>query len=450
MKTVIFGAIVTLFFFAAATQAEGIKNIEKPKKGGATYEKQVEVYLENAFLASFLAKPPKDRVEEIEELNALSDYYNKLIKEGIDPDKAFDFYYPQWDKLCIACITETLSKDWEESITAKNSKECAEILNSRDFMDGADAIVYKDPETGLTHDIKTIYEGSMHYPSLSATTTAPDGTSEEVVLRAPIFWRDEVAFYEKNGKLYHVSKNRAGTRFNIATFVPEYNHFKETCNISTTVKGHKITHGQKNPICHNVVAGTYQKYEEKYIHDLLSEESFDRYRQDMCDFSADKLFNIHDPELKQKANKRAQACYADEDVIHFRLGPEASGGVVGVLADYNNDDREDLLIFGSYSSGAGSGCGHEPLYIYDAKEKVARLITTGNPGEVYFHGNNTGQNYNISCRGGAQKVIKIDEIHYLLTTNKEGIEQLHKVTTRQDGLNDIEAICAFAPMLSYE
>jgi hypothetical protein len=118
-----------------------------------------------------------------------------------------------------------------------------------------------------------------------------------------------------------------------------------------------------------------------------------------------------------------------------------------LLADYNNDKTRDILVSEEHVFGGGRGCVLDYFNVYD--EGKFLLITTGVE-EQYFYGGNTHNDYQISCEGGTQEIVTMDDTNYLLTKSQHGIDALHKVFTRADGLNDVEEVCKFAVKYKYE
>ena len=75
-----------------------------------------------------------------------------------------------------------------------------------------------------------------------------------------------------------------------------------------------------------------------------------------------------------------------------------------VYADYDNDGKEDILVYGEYTSGAGRGCDLYAFVVYDKEDNVFS----------YLGGrDNMGSGNDILCEGGGQRLIKYQDIYFI-------------------------------------
>ena len=426
-----------------------VMNIPRPVPSDGLYDEKNRIYLENAFVDSLLQMRAKEaaRILNIEKLNMLGMEYAEAIQSGQDDKEAFETYRKGLGKICVGCIRENFVKDFiSAGITAEKSPQCKSILTSTKFLDRVDKINFTDTD-GTSYEFRTTYEGTMGFPTAHLTVNG-----HEQLVYYPIFWTGRVGYFELDGKLYHTDSDRGATVFDIFEFVPEYSHFKEVCKITADILAYDVVLGEDNPICKDISEGKYKTYEVDFITDLMTENEYEIYHKDMCAASATYggSWNEDKSRKEELAGQRNENCLANDDVEDYPLASETNGGFKAIKVDYNNDGEQEYLISSSYSSGSGAGCGITHFRVYDPKIQNTRLITTGKVYDVYFHGGNTGDGYTISCLGGYQRIIEVEKRNYLLTLNAEGIEQLHQVTTQEDGTNRITRLCGFKTVLIYK
>jgi uncharacterized protein YecT (DUF1311 family) len=202
---------------------------------------------------------------------------------------------------------------------------------------------------------------------------------------------------------------------------PEYiQAFEPICEL---VPGKRtFTVSENSPqVCRQVIAGDYEKIELKSINIPISEDNAENNRF------------IRDYET-----------HCEENMYDECLGY--------LLADYNNDNLSNTLILVEPELGGGMGCYCDLFYAYDINDrKFVNIVEPENDFQNNRYFTMLGD-YDISCQNGAQEIIKIDGITYLLTTAHVGIDKeinrLHKITTNKDGLNELEELCSFG--MKYE
>ena len=444
-----------------ALSLDQIVNIPAPEKTDPLYKKKAAIYYENIFVNSLIDVWSKSShhtpvtieiannvTRNIREANKAVQHYRDALKAGADDKIAFEKYEKEWNTACIACIREDFGKHFVSAhVTAETSPQCKRILDSKAFLKRVDAIDFTD-ETGTAYKFWIDDLRTGRFPQHRCSVNG----SEQTVYY-PIWWPGEVGYSELDGKLYHTDSNHGATRFYVFEFVPEFFHFKEVCEIKADILSFDVTFGADNPVCNDVSKGRHKAYEVRSITDLMTEREYKAYHQEMCTASANNSFPYEEDKNKREelVNQKKEACIVSKDVEndYYDLASGTSGGSKALKADYNNDGKAEYLIDSSYSSGGGTGCEIDHFRVYDPTIKNTRHITTGRVNDYYSHGGNYDVNYQISCLSGSQQIISVRGKNYLLTLNTEGIEQLHEITTLEDGTNQTTEICKFNPVLQY-
>ena len=427
-----------------------IVNIPMPEKTDPLYKKKAEIYYENIFANSLLGgRWPIDSdyiTSTTNAANKAAQHYLDALKAGDDDTTAFEKYEKEWDTACVDCIRVDFGKNFSSAhVTAETSTQCKQILDSKAFIKRVDAIDFTD-EAGTIHKFWTTYNGSMRAPIPHLSVNGQEQTLYYLNMLT-----DEPGYFELDGKLYHTYSDLGATRFYIFEFIPDFFHFKEVCEITADISSFEVAVGMDNPVCTDVSKEKYKTYEFGLITDLMTEREYKTYHQDMCAVEANNsVRRVEDKNEKEEfVNQRREACIAREGVESYYLASETDGGSKALKVDYNNDGKAEYLIDSSYSSGGGTGCEIDHFRVYDPTIKNTRHITTGRVNDYYSHGGYYDDNYGISCQYGSQQIISVRGKNYLLTLNAEGIEQLHEITTRQDGTNQVTRVCGFKPVLQY-
>lgn len=92
---------------------------------------------------------------------------------------------------------------------------------------------------------------------------------------------------------------------------------------------------------------------------------------------------------------------AEKDILEWHIDYDKSAVVFG---DYDNNGVEDILVYGEYTSGAGSGCDLYAFVVYDKEKNVFSVLSGNQMG---------GSGYNVSCRGGGQRLIKYKDMYLI-------------------------------------
>ena len=394
-----------------------IVNIPAPEKNDPLYKKKAAIYYENVFVNSLFDGWPKIYSDSIEGVNKAAQHYLDALKAGVDDKIAFEKYQKAWQEAHLGYIIEDFGKNFVSAhVTAEISPQCKRILDSKAFIKQVDAIDFTD-KNGAVYKFWTDYFGMGGYPYHRYSVNG-----SEQAIYYPIVWTGKVGYFELDGKLYHTDSNPGATQFDVFEFVPEFFHFKEVCEIKADVLSFDVIFGANNPVCDDVSKGRHQSYEIVSITDLMAEREYKTYHQDMCAVEA-TYGGVED-------KNKTEACLVRKDVENdYYLAWGTSGGSKALKVDYNNDGKAEYLIDSFYSSGFGGGCYFNYLRVYDPIIKNTRDVTTGRVDESA----DDNYSYKISCRSGSQQIISIRGKNYLLTLNTEGIEQLHEITTREDG-----------------
>ena len=377
-------------------------------------------------------------------INALNAITVKAMESDENQEENVAAYEKYFESVCLGCIFEELTKDAEyPAVGTRVSSDCEYILKDKAFLNGGDSIFYKDGST--TYIFWTDYEGTAHYPAVRAIRAVEDPADYPVVpLQAmPFFWRGKVRFFENYIGLYYVDSDDENTDFAVFKFDEKAGIFKDACRFTSAVTGWVPEKGKDNPVCQAVADKKYQMRETAPMTAVVPAEEYKKFKTMTC----------RNAEAEYKKAKRTfsfDGCLNSDASPSFELASETTGTGVGLKVDYNNDGKDEVLMGARYASGSGAGCGHTLFRIYDSPDAPTRLITNGKQDDVYFHGGNTGDGYEISCNGGKQEIVTVEGKNYLLTTDKTGPQRLDMIATQADGTNKIEQLCSFIPKKEYQ
>ena len=375
-------------------------------------------------------------------INALNAITVKAMENDENQEENIAAYEKYFESVCLGCIFEELTKDAEyPAAGTRVSSECESILKDKAFLNGGDSIFYKDGST--TYIFWTTAQGS--YPFVSALRAEPDLADYPVVpLRAmPFYWIGKPRFFRHYGQLYYADSDYEDTDFAVFEFDTAAGIFKDACRFTSTVTGWVPEKGKDNPVCQAVADKKYQMRETAPMTAVVPAEEYKKFKTMTC----------RNAEAEYKKAKRTfsfDGCLNSDASPSFELASETTGTGVGLKVDYNNDGKDEVLMGARYASGSGAGCGHTLFRIYDSPDAPTRLITNGKQDDIYFHGGNTGDGYEISCNGGKQEIVTVEGKNYLLTTDKTGPQRLDMIATQADGTNKIEQLCSFIPKKEYQ
>ena len=375
-------------------------------------------------------------------INALNAITAKAMESDENQEENIAAYEKYFESVCLGCIFEELTKDAEyPAAGTRVSSECESILKDKAFLNGEDSIFYKDGST--TYIFWTTAQGS--YPFVSALRAEPDLADYPVVpLRAmPFYWIGKPRFFRHYGQLYYADSDYEDTDFAVFEFDTAAGIFKDACRFTSAVAGWIPEKGKDNPVCQAVADKKYQMRETAPMTAVVPAEEYKNFKTMTC----------RNAEAEYKKAKRTfsfDGCLNSDASPSFELASETTGTGVGLKIDYNNDGKDEILTGARYDSGSGAGCGHTLFRIYDSPDAPTRLITNGKQDDVYFHGGNTGDGYEISCNGGKQEIVTVEGKNYLLTTDKTGPQRLDMIATQADGTNKIEQLCSFIPKKEYQ
>ena len=375
-------------------------------------------------------------------INALNAITVKAMESDENQEENIAAYEKYFESVCLGCIFEELTKDAEyPAAGTRVSSECESILKDKAFLNGEDSIFYKDGST--TYIFWTTAQGS--YPFVSALRAEPDLADYPVVpLRAmPFYWIGKPRFFRHYGQLYYADSDYEDTDFAVFEFDTAAGIFKDACRFTSTVTGWVPEKGKDNPVCQAVADKKYQMRETAPMTAVVPAEEYKKFKTMTC----------RNAEAEYKKAKRTfsfDGCLNSDASPSFELASETTGTGVGLKVDYNNDGKDEVLMGARYASGSGAGCGHTLFRIYDSPDAPTRLITNGKQDDIYFHGGNTGDGYEISCNGGKQEIVTVEGKNYLLTTDKTGPQRLDMIATQADGTNKIEQLCSFIPKKEYQ
>ena len=467
MKKTIFICLLGLFLFHNPCLAGQIlvDVFDKPSEDDPLYERKRLIRTEDFMLnevfghesPNFIDRENPNFIYRIGELNAASARYRLNIKNGISPDLTFKTYEIEREKLRLGHILETYGTGFPGiGGTAANSPICKKILESKKFLNPVDNVLFETKD-GKVHRFLTNYQGTGHYPhhNLYIGAVGDENLKKDYEIyqeiegnAAPLYpidfrWTGVVGYFELDGKLYHTDSDQGATRFYVFEYVPEELYFKGVCDIRADILGAEVVTGEDNTVCQAVTQKKYQTHEKRPITDLMSADEYKTYHEQMCQVS------FGTPGTWRSDAKRLKDCMNSEggEGYDYYLAREAHGGFEAIFVDYNNDGNKEYLISSYYSSSAGRGCNLEHFRPYDPVIENTRLVTNGKINDVYFHGG--ADDYRMSCLDGAQSLITIEGVQYLLTLNTEGPDRLDKITTLEDGTNKIEQLCAFRPKMNY-
>ena len=375
-------------------------------------------------------------------INALNAITVKAMESDENQEENIAAYEKYFESVCLGCIFEELTKDAEyPAAGTRVSSECESILKDKAFLNGEDSIFYKDGST--TYIFWTTAQGS--YPFVSALRAEPDLADYPVVpLRAmPFYWIGKPRFFRHYGQLYYADSDYEDTDFAVFEFDTAAGIFKDACRFTSAVTGWVPEKGKDNPVCQAVADKKYQTRETAPMTAVVPAEEYKNFKTMTC----------RNAEAEYKKAKRTfsfDGCLNSDASPSFELASETTGTGVGLKVDYNNDGKDEVLMGARYASGSGAGCGHTLFRIYDSPDAPTRLITNGKQDDIYFHGGNTGDGYEISCNGGKQEIVTVEGKNYLLTTDKTGPQRLDMIATQADGTNKIEQLCSFIPKKEYQ
>lgn len=375
-------------------------------------------------------------------INALNVITAKAMESDENQEENIAAYEKYFESVCLECIFEELTKDAEyPAVGTRVSSECESILKNKDFLNGEDSIFYANGP--IRYIFWTTAQGS--YPFVSALRAEPDPADNPVVpLRAmPFYWIGKPRFFRHYGQLYYADSDYEDTDFAVFEFDTAAGIFKDACRFTSTVTGWVPEKGKDNPVCQAVADKKYQTREAAPMTAVVPAEEYKNFKTMTC----------RNAEAEYKKAKRTfsfDGCLNSDASPSFELASETTGTGVGLKVDYNNDGKDEVLMGARYASGSGAGCGHTLFRIYDSPDAPTRLITNGKQDDVYFHGGNTGDGYEISCNGGKQEIVTVEGKNYLLTADKTGPQRLDMIATQADGRNKIEQLCSFIPEIGYQ
>lgn len=409
---------------------------DMPEKGDPYYDQKIEIRNEDAFLNEIL----KDGREEmsVEMLNdALAEYKSRLAA-GVKDSEAFNLYLSERSDVCTGCIREIVSREYKESpVTAADSDVCQTVLQSGKFADRQDKITFKN-QSGAVYEFTTFYSGMENLPETEMKVRQESEPPQQAVVKPvyfPMWQPDRIGYFELNGKLYASNSDPDAKRFSIFEFVPEHLFFKDVCTISSDSVKLTTVFGEQEPVCQKVAKKEYKTYPSVNMKNLMK-EAYALYHQQMCAVSARQ---------EGKSDEEHQACVARQSGGDYLLAKNSRGGVTGNKIDYNNDQNSEYIVQALYDAPQ---CRYTYLRVYDPNIQQTRLITTGLPGGVYPEKSGGGE-YAVPCSNGAQSLVSIDGVNYLLTSNAEGPERLDEIITDQDGNNSLDHYCSFAMQRIY-
>ena len=461
MKKTFLLCLVGLFLFHSPCLADKIlvDVFDKPSEDDPLYEEKRLIRTEDLMWNDILKSETANRnsnINTIRKLNAALARYRLSIKNGISPNLAFEAYRTERKNFCPDCIVRNY---WEKfsgtGITSANSQICKKILESKKFLNPVDNVLFETKD-GKVHRFLTNYQGTGHYPhhNLYIGAVGDENLKKDYEIYQEIEgnatalypidfrWTGVVGYFELDGKLYHTDSDQEATRFYVFEYVPEELYFKGVCDIRADILGAEVVTGEDNTVCQAVAQKEYQTHEKRPITDLMSADEYKTYHEQMCQVS-------FRPGAWRSDAKQLKDCMNSEGVegYGYYLAREAHNGFGAIFIDYNNDGNKEYLISSQYSSSAGRGCSLEHFRVYDPVIENTRLVTTGEIDDVYFHGG--AGDYRMSCLDGAQSLITIEGVQYLLTLTTEGPDRLDKITTLEDGTNKIEQLCSFRPKMKY-
>ncbi len=392
--------------------------------------------------------PTTDTFMEMRQrINALNVITVKAMENNANQEESVAAYEKYFESVCLECIFEELTKDAEyPAVGTRVSSDCEYILKDKTFLNGGDNIFYKDGST--TYIFWTDYEGTANYPAVRAMRVVEDPAVYPVVpLQAmPFFWRGKVRFFENYSGLYYIDSDDENTDFAVFKFDKKAGIFKDACRFTSTVTGWVPEKGKDNPVCQAVAAKKHQTHETAPMASVIPAEEYQKFQTMTCQRTKE---NPDIAAWRKDALSTVDCSKADNPRSYF-LASETTGTGVGLKIDYNNDGKDEILTGAFYASGSGSGCDHTLFRIYDSPDAPTRLITNGEADDIYFHGGNTKDGYEISCNKGYQEIVTVDGKNYLLTADKTGPQRLDMITTQADGTNKIEQLCSFVPEMGYQ
>lgn len=404
---------------------------DMPEEGDPYYSQKTEIRNEDAFLNEIL----KDGREEmsVEMLNDTLAEYKSRLAAGIKDSEAFNLYLAERNDVCTGCIREIVSKEYRESaVTAADSELCRSVLQSGKFEDRQDKITFKNAD-GFIYEFVTFYSGMENVPETEMKVRRESDPPQQAVVKQvyfPMWQLDNVGYFELNGKLYASNSDSEAKRFSIFEFVPEHLFFKDVCTISSDSVKLMTVFGEQEPVCEKVAKKEYKTYPLTDMKNLMK-ENYAAYHQQMCAVSVQQ---------EGKSEEERQACIARKTAGEYLLAKNDKGGAVGNKIDYNNDQNGEYVIRASYDTPQ---CRYTHLRIYDPDIRQTRLITTGQAGGIYPEKAGEGE-YAVPCSGGAQSLVAIDGVNYLLTSDAEGPVRLDEIITGPNGENSLDHYCSFS------
>ena len=435
----------SLFLFAFVSCA-GARNgaaavlelFDAPAPDDPLFAQKTDVRNEDAFLKSVL----KDGQEEtaVEMLNDALAGYRESLKNGVPDKAAFARYMGDRDTVCTACMREILTKNYTESPeTSLSSETCQAVLLSDKFQDRQGKAVYRSAD-GTVFDFAAYYGGDENKAEVVMKVRKDGQTPQQAETKTvyfPMWQPDRVGFFDLNGKLFATNSDPDARHFSVMEFVPEHRYFKDVCTIQSRAFNLNITTGEQDDVCRKILEKNYKTVAPTDAQTALGNK-YDLYHQQMCALSVG---------LQMQNEVHLRRCLnSDGKEAVYTLAEDTTGGAAVISVDYDNNNVSEPLVVAEYNA---PGCRYRHLRVYDADARATRLITTGELNGIYRRGKSAG--YAISCQGGSQSIVSIDNANYLLTSNADGPERLDAVITQYPNpFPDLEHYCSFAIKRVYQ
>lgn len=431
-----------LFTFAGCAGARNasaavLNLFDAPAPDDPLFAQKTDIRNEDAFLKSVLKDGQETAAVEI--LNdALTDYRESL-KKGVPDKAAFAKYMADRDTVCTACMREIVTKNYTESPeTTLSSETCQAVLLSEKFQDRQGKAVYKAAD-GTVFDFAAYYGGDENKAEVVMKVRKDGQTPQEAETKTvyfPMWQPDRVGFFDLNGKLFATNSDPDARHFSVMEFVPEHRFFKDVCTIRSRAFNLNITAGEQEDVCRKILEKNYTTVTPLDVPTVLGGK-YDLFHQQMCDLSVG---------LQMQNEVHLRRCLNSDGKAGYTIAEDTTGGAAAINVDYDNNNVTETLVVAEYDA---PGCRYSHLRVYDADARATRLITTGELNGIYRRGKSAG--YAISCQGGSQSIVTVDNMNYLLTSNADGPERLDSIITQYPNpFPDLEHYCSFAIKRVYQ
>ena len=347
------------------------------------------------------------------------------------------------DPKCPLCILQ----DWYDSFyNPDNSQFCRDIRDHKIKFNEGDRIEYDN----ITYKLETFSEGTAHYGGIRVINLSDNRTVDLTPFRFANGF--DVKSHNKDLYVIYLDTNSG---YNYYKFRPDRMVLEQVCEL-LPVKPVFSTNN-KSKVCSQVINGDYTEIRPVPLKSLMGDDYATlRTEYSKCRSNYEKSVRGKILGIKEEDERLAEykACIDSVEVAEgkfstfmhdyyylcydgrSRSNPSFIYGLdeTLIITDHNNDGQDDFIAPWMYSSGAGRGCVINYLAVYKNNEYTPLAGS---------------YSYYISCYGGSQHLIRIDNVVYLLTKDRHGIKYLHKINTNEAGEDKPEELCDFKVEYEY-